>query len=317
MKQKPRNYYCAAIAFPLLVTSTSQAALIFQDTWNTSASSLDSRFERAAPSTRQTFGPTSNIPVGVQSAGIGVLTPTYTGGQPADYHDQIVSNGTSGFLLLAGDGALPISATSTQGIATLSPFYNFNHLDTLGNAIATDVRFTLDAFTNSPGAGSFAHAAFTVGSLGTNGFNGRAESGTAAAGFSVRFIEDQFGPTPNGNFIQFYDGISLVANLLPNPAGAGSMDVRLAISDGDNNPWNGVGGTTIEVIVNGTSVGSYTKTGGGYTSNFMTMEGSTNFVGFGLATHNFDNLEVYSIPEPSAALLGGLGILCLLRRRRI
>ncbi len=317
MRQKPFNYLLALVGIPLAITSTSQAALIFRDSWDTSTASLDSRFERTAPSPRQTFGVNSNIPVGTQSAGIGVLTPTYAPNQAGDYHDQIVSNGTNGFLLLAGDGTAPISATSTVGIATLSPFYNFNHLDTLGNAIATDVRFTLDAFTNSPGAGSFSHAAFTIGSSGANGFNGRAESGTAAAGFSVRFVEDQFGATPNGNFIQFYDGASLVANLLPNPAGAGSMDVRLAITDSDANPWNGVGATTIEVFVNNTSVGSYTRGGGGYTDNFMTMEGSTNFVGFGLALHNFDNLEVYSIPEPSAALLGGLGVLGLLRRRRI
>jgi hypothetical protein len=316
MKHHRLHYFSSAIVVPLLITSTSQAALIFRDTWNTTASSLDSRFERAAPSPRQTFGANSNIPAGNQTAGIGVLTPTYSPTQPTDYHDQIVSDGTNGYLLLAGDATTPISATSTVGIATLSPFYNFNHLDTLGNAIATDVRFTLDAFTNSPGAGSYAHAAFTVGSLGTNGFNGRAESGTAAAGFSVRFVEDQFGATPSGNFIQFYDGASLVANLLPNPAGAGSMDVRLAISDSDLNPWNGVGGTTIEVFVNSTSVGSYTKGSGGYTSNFMTMEGSANFVGLNLATHTFDNLEVNSIPEPAAAMLGCFGALAMLRRRR-
>lgn len=31
---------------------------------------------------------------------------------------------------------------------------------------------------------------------------------------------------------------------------------------------------------------------------------------------SFDNIVVSAIPEPSAALLGGLGVLALLRRRR-
>jgi MYXO-CTERM domain-containing protein len=132
-------------------------------------------------------------------------------------------------------------------------------------------------------------------------------------------VEDQFGANPNGNFIQFYDGATLVANLLANPAGVGFMTVLLDINDtADGNPWDGVGSTTIDVTVNSTAVGSFTKGGGGYTDNVMTMEGSTNFVGFGAAEHQFDNLQVFSsaVPEPSATLLGGLGVLALLRRRR-
>jgi hypothetical protein len=30
----------------------------------------------------------------------------------------------------------------------------------------------------------------------------------------------------------------------------------------------------------------------------------------------FDNVRLVAVPEPSAALLGGLGMLCILRRRR-
>jgi len=302
-------------ALPLFLASQSHAALIFQDSYNTSADSLDSRFERSSAFTRQSFGPTSYVPAATQTAGIGILTPTYSPSQPTDSHDQI----RSGQLVLTGDSAVPISATSTQGIATLSPFYNFDQLDTLGNA-TTKVAFSLDVFSNSPGAStdSYSHAAFTIGSLSTNGFNGRAESGTAGAGFSVRFVEDRFGVNQIGSFIQFYDGTQLLQNVIANPAGFGAMNVVLDISDTDGDPWNGVGGgTTIVVSVNGITVGTpFTKAGTGYTDNFMTMEGSANFVGFGAAEHSFDNLQVFSIPEPTAALLGSISLLGLLRRRR-
>ncbi len=307
----------AVASLPVFLISQGQAALIFQDTYNTTADSLDSRFERGAPSPRQTFGANSNVPAGTQTSGIGVLTPTYTPNQAGDYHDQI----RNGQLVLTGDAAVPINATNTQGIATLSPFYNFNNLDTLGNAVATRVSFTLDVFSNSPGAGtdSYSQASFTVGSLGSNGFNGRAESGTAAAGFSVRFVEDRFGAGQFGSFIQFYDGANLLQNVIANPAGFGAMTVELFITDPvDGNPWDGVGGgTTINVSVNGTAVGApFTKLGTGYTENFMTMEGSANTVGFLAAEHSFDNLQVFSVPEPTAALLGSIGLLGLLRRRR-
>ncbi len=319
MKQKKPNYRCAAIALPLLFTSIGQAAtLMWSDSYNTSANSLDSRFERSFAFTRQYFNPASGIPSGTVTAGIGVLTPTYPTSQGTDFRDQILGAPTNGYLQLTGDNYTPVVSPNSNGIATLAPFYNFDGFTTGGEVLGKQIQFTLDMFTNTPGSNSYSHAAFTVGSLATNGLSGRAESGTAAAGFSVRFVEDQFGATPNGNFIQFYDGVTLVANLLANPAGAGTMTVILDINDTDGNPWDGLGATTIDVTVNSTVVGSYTKTGGGYTDNVMTMEGSANFVGFGAGEHKFDNLQVFSaaVPEPSASILGGLGALALLRRRR-
>ena len=313
-----KSIYCASLALPLAFISSSHAAtLMWSDSYNTSANSLDSRFERSSAFTRQFFDPASGIAPATVTAGIGVLTPTYSPSQPTDYHDQILGAPGNGFLQLTGDNYTPV-APNSNGIATLSPFYNFDGFTTGGEVLGKQIKFTLDMFTNTPGSNSYSHAAFTVGSLASNGLNGRAESGTAAAGFSVRFVEDQFGATPNGNFIQFYDGVNLVANLIANPAGAGSMTVVLDINDTDGNPWDGIGATTIDVTVNSVVVGSYTKLSGGYADNVMTMEGSTNFVGFGAAEHRFDNLQVFSapIPEPTSALLGGLGALAMLRRRR-
>ncbi len=318
MKSK-KSIYCAALALPLTFFSTSHAAtLMWSDSYNTSANSLDSRFERSSAFSRQFFNPASGIPGATVTAGIGVLTPGYTPTQPTDFHDRILGAPTNGYLQLTGDAATPTNGT--QGITTLSPFYNFDGFTTGGEVLGKQIRFTLDMFTNTPGSNSYSHAAFTVGSVNTpTPIFGRAESGTTAAGFSVRFVEDQFGATPNGNFIQFFDGATLVANLLANPAGAGSMTVILDITDlADGNPWDGIGSTTIDVTVNSTAVGSYTRGAGGYTDNVMTMEGSTNFVGFGAAEHQFDNLQVFSapIPEPSSTFLGGLGVLALMRRRR-
>ena len=319
MRKKPTFPLLALTALPLALTGISDAAtLMWSDGYNTSANSLDSRFERSSAFTRQYFNPASGIPSTTVTAGIGVLTPAYTPSQPTDYHDQILGAPGNGYLQLTGDNYAAV-APNSNGIATLSPFYNFDGFTTGGEVLGKQISFTLDMFTNTPGSNSYSHAAFTVGSLSSNGLNGRAESGTAAAGFSVRFVEDQFGATPNGNFIQFYDGATLVANLLANPAGAGSMTVVLNIDDTtDGNPWDGIGATTIDVSVNSTAVGSFTKGGGGYTDNLMTMEGSTNFVGFGTAEHQFDNLQVFSapIPEPTTAILGGLGLLAVLRRRR-
>jgi hypothetical protein len=55
---------------------------------------------------------------------------------------------------------------------------------------------------------------------------------------------------------------------------------------------------------------TYSLTGSGFTST-----NSQLFLGGGNGLI-FDNISVTSVPEPSAALLGALGVLCLARRRR-
>jgi hypothetical protein len=145
-------------------------------------------------------------------------------------------------------------------------------------------------------------------------------SAAGTSGFGVRLIEDSFSGL--GNFIQLYDGATLVGNTIPHPAGAGWANLDLRIDDpGDGNPWDGIGSTVIDVWVNGVSVASYTKVGGGYTDNYLTLEGSANFNGLGLATHQFENLTVFSaaVPEPASGTLfvGGLLTLMVLRRARM
>ena len=136
-----------------------------------------------------------------------------------------------------------------------------------------------------------------------------------------QFIED--GAFGNGNFIQFYDGSTQVANLLPFTAGgAGVFNVALTMDDPtDGNPWDGIGTTRIDVYVNGSLVGGYTKGGGGYTDDYLTLVGGwgyNNVGGYTIATHTFDNLlvEVAVVPEPSTMTLVGFGLMGLLVSRR-
>jgi hypothetical protein len=95
--------------------------------------------------------------------------------------------------------------------------------------------------------------------------------------------------------IQAFDGGSVVS---PSPEPVytsnppGTMNhIDLLIFDTDGNPFDGAGGTTIEVYANGgaTPVYSFTKAGGGYTDNYINLQGCWR--------SHFDNLEVASRPE--------------------
>jgi hypothetical protein len=224
-----------------------------------------------------------------------------------DYRHQLFGPG-NGPLQLAGDGGSPAPAPTM-----VSPTFNFN--GTVGAGIVgRQVSLSLDvgAFILNNTGGSYVTAGLTVGSSAS-----LAPVGSAGSGFGVLFVEDTYGG--GGNFIQLFDGNSWLGNFA-NPGGAGWANVQLNINDlSDNNPWDGIGSTTIDLFVNSLLVGSFTKGSGGYTDNFITLQGDRDFNGNDLAVHLYDGLTVYAapVPEPSTFALAGLGCaaLVILRRR--
>ena len=100
----------------------------------------------------------------------------------------------------------------------------------------------------------------------------------------------------------------------------GLHNYKLVISDtaGTGSGFNGISnGASVEFFIDGVSQGitAHTfATDGGYIT-FRTIAavwGGAGSWGIG----HVDNLSVSLVPEPSAALLGGLGMLAFLRRRR-
>ncbi len=288
-----------ATAVGLMPVLSQAVTPVFFDGFEVTANTSDMNADLGAP--RQ-GGPLVPVPYVVNSF-------------PAvSYHHQMFDVGSSPStpLQLAGDSNVLGFPTATPVL--VSPNYNFKGLSgaqILGKRITFDL--DVGAIINPTTAGQyFTWAAF---SLGGDAANVQVES--SAKHFGIRFIEQVGFDIPN-QFIQFMDGDIGAANffvipggnLLPNPAGAGAMAVQIDIDDlADGNPFDGVGSTTIAVSVNGTPVGApYTKGGGGFTNNFLTLEGSANTYNFNLVTHLFNNLTVYSAPVPEPATWALLGI---------
>ena len=84
------------------------------------------------------------------------------------------------------------------------------------------------------------------------------------------------------------------------------------ISDasGTGSAFDGSGNSMVKFYINNVLQETFTGLTFGANDGYINMEAAGNVNGF------FDNLSVQAIPEPSAALLGGLGLLAMLRRRR-
>ncbi len=269
----------AILAIIALSWQSCQAmpVMVFTDSFDISpptSSSLDINFQVGSPRQSGSLAPVTYV----DNAG--------TGGN--DYHTQVNTSLTPQQLLLFGDSSL------SQPLA--SPTTNFS-----GGPPSAILgkRITVSFNVGNSGAAipnAYIQAGFTIGASTT-----LVAEGSAVPHFGLRFVEDTFN-SPAAQFMQAFDGSTLVGNLLPHGRGNSRIDLQLDIDDpADGNPWDGVGSTKIDVLVNAVPVFSYTKGGGGYTSNFLTMSASANFVGLAPQAHNFNNLVVFAAAVPEAS----------------
>lgn len=89
------------------------------------------------------------------------------------------------------------------------------------------------------------------------------------------------------------------------------VTITLTDTAGTGSAFNG-NGSNATISIGATNYGTFALAQ--QTSAYLTFSGYNYGSEFGVGT--FDNLSVTLIPEPHAALLGGLGLMALLRRRR-
>ena len=285
----------AALTAVMLPASIAQAqyTAVWTDNFNVSMTTNKTSFE-FNNGTRQT----------------GVIAPAGYTQSPAGGNDHHQVLNPSGVLLLTGD--------TVNQYTAIQPQYNFSGSILGSQIVGKKISFSLDL--NATTSAGYTAAGISLGSaVGLNLLD------AATTHFGVKFVEDGPAGFGAGNFVQFWDGSTLVQNLLPLTAGgAGAFNVDLLINDlADGNPWDGVGSTTIDLYVNSSFISSYTKGGGGYTADYLTLVGERGFTtgpGLVAATHTFDDLTIFAapVPEPSTFALAGLGLagLAIFRRRK-
>jgi hypothetical protein len=262
------------------------------------------------PSDSSFTGPNSfNLNLDIAGRQTGVLAPipyvSNTSDVTNDFQHQLFPTTSSPGqpLQLAEAGTNPAPAPIFGYRTMVSPNYNFKGTIDSGAVVGRRVTFDIDAgaiVTGNPNW--FTQAGFVLGGgatlLDAEAQRESAEGLPISPFFAVQLVEDRFSGL--GNFLQFYDSIDIVGNLVPNPAEAGVASFQIDIADPtDGNPWDGVGQTDIAVSVNGTSVFSYTKGDGGYADNFMTFYQQRNLNGNSLATATVDNFVVYAVQDPA------------------
>jgi hypothetical protein len=211
-------------------------------------------------------------------------TKTYTtslgGGWDGAY--QRGNGGT--WLMYAGAGGF--GSTSMQGSLNYDIAAAAN---TLG--LALEISFNMSV---SSGATAADWTSFTIGTQ--NPF-----VNAGSVGFSSLFRD-------NGGTQQFSNGTEIGASatftdnqlitfLLSDSTGAGSAFTSNGSTD------------VVKMYVNGSLTSTFTG---------LNLDTNDQFISFHAnnTVANIDNLRITAVPEPSAALLGGLSVLALLRRRR-
>ena len=289
----PNPLLCGLVS--ICLASSADAAVLFSDNFTTSGQSNDVNFESSSGRQSGTLGSVQ------YRQGNGAFSSTLTGTVADEAANgvatEVSDNSASGTLWLTG-----------STLASVSLEHNFT--ENAGAGGYTSISFTVDPITASLGTSSN-WAAITLGA-GDNSSYG--SSGTGARGQFITNAGAHFGILfrDNGGY-QVFNGSSGVASgtydATPTVGTTHAVEVRITgLVDG--NAWDGSGDSQIDVYVDGglTPFFTYTKTGG-YTDNFITLES------FG-GNSQFDDFQIAVVPEPSVALLGGLGLFGWMRHRR-
>lgn len=215
-------------------------------------------------------------------------TKTYTtslgGGWDGAY--QRGNGGT--WLMYAGAGGF--GSTDMRGSL------NYDIADaanTLG--LSLEISFNISV-SSAVGGDTSQWTSFTVGG-GQNPF-----VNDAGVGFSSLFRDSggtqQFSNGGEIGSSASYTDNQLITFVLSDATGGGSA---FSGSNGSND--------IVKMYVNGSLTNTFTG---------LNLDASDQYISFhaGNTVANIDNLTITAIPEPSAALLGGLGVLALLRHRR-
>lgn len=158
-------------------------------------------------------------------------------------------------------------------------------------------------------------------------------AGVETGGWGQRDYDDNNVATPtSSNFLVFapvtgYDyTVQMTVNTTALGGGGGESWFTVGFTSSQHN-WNGVDSSTIDTAdlvrfnTNTTTTITYTRSGADLIAAGINYVGwVTDFPGgININSANqvsIDNFSLTAIPEPSAALIGGLGMLALLRRRR-
>jgi hypothetical protein len=195
-----------------------------------------------------------------------------------------------------GNGGTWLMFAGTGGFGSTSMHGSLNYdiadaANTLSSAL--EIKFNMSV---SNGVDPSDWTSFTVGG-GQNPF-----VNDGSVGFSSLFRDNggtqQFSNGGGiGSSANFTDG-QLITLVLSDATGSGSA---FSASNGAND--------IVKMYVNGSLTNTFTGLNLDATDQYISFHANNTVA-------NIDNLTITAIPEPGAALLGGLGMLALLRRRR-
>lgn len=187
---------------------------------------------------------------------------------------------------------LMYAGTSGFGSSNMQGSLNYD-IATAANTLGTALEISFNMSVSNPNGDSW--SSFTVGNqnpfvtAGSVGFGSIFRDGGATTQFS--------NGGEVGGSATYTDG-QLITFVLSDATGSGSA---FSGSNGAND--------IVKMYVGGSLTNTFTG---------LNLDAADQYISFHAnnVVANIDNLSIATIPEPSAALLGGLGVLALLRRRR-